>query len=63
MSLSKEQIDLLLSLVDKGIDAEIHKICEAPTTPLSFISLITKEDEAFLHLIGITSKEPKHDNG
>ena len=51
MALSKEQIDMLLALVNKGIDVEIKKICDAPTEPLLFDSLITEEDVTMAHCL------------
>ena len=51
--MSEEQITLLMNLLDAGIEAEVARICTAPTSPLSFESLVTDEDKKFAHTLGV----------
>jgi hypothetical protein len=53
MSLSKADIDLLLSLVDAGIEAQIQKICASTVPAKEFSKLITPEDLKEAHRLGI----------
>lgn len=51
--LSNRDIDILLYYLDKGIQEEILRICDAPVTPVAYTSLITAEDADFAKSVGM----------
>ena len=52
--LSDKDIDILLYYLDRGIQEEIQRICDADGLPESYASLLTPEDIAFAKSMGIT---------
>lgn len=50
---SNRDIDILLYYLDKGIQEEILRICDAPVTPASYTNLITPEDAVFAKSVGM----------
>lgn len=51
--LSDRDIDTLIYYLDCGIRAEIERICNTPPGRQSYESLLTAEDAAFAHAMGV----------
>jgi len=51
--LSDKDIDTLLYYLDRGIQEEIQRICDAEGVPESYASLVTPEDIAIAKSMGI----------
>jgi len=51
--LSDKDIDTLLYYLDRGIQEEIQRICDAEGVPESYASLVTPEDRAIAKSMGI----------
>lgn len=52
--MDESQIDLMVRLVDLGIQAEIERICNALVKPREFSKLLTPEDVVLAIQMGIS---------
>lgn len=51
--LSDKDIDILLFYLDRGIQEEIQRICDADAVPEPYANLVTPEDIALAKSMGI----------